>query len=144
LGHVGVTRTQRLFSDRQRAFEEPLRLHVVSLVSIHEGQIVEGRRSEYVGSWACSTITAPRIQPPSEQPLRCTRWPVCNGAHLLAARVNSLNFWTEKASPWSGAFLKTPQSEDRSRLPGRMNSTRSGLYRRLRLGCRGAFFRFLQ
>jgi len=27
---------------------------------------------------------------------------------------------------------------------GRMNSTRSGLYRRLRLGCRGAFFRFLQ
>ena len=34
--------TERLLPDRQRALEEPLSLGVLALVSIHEGQIVEG------------------------------------------------------------------------------------------------------
>ena len=41
LAHVRVACTQGLFSDRQRALEEPLSLRVLALGSIHEGQVIE-------------------------------------------------------------------------------------------------------
>src|SRR6516165_5219946 len=40
--HVGMARAERLLPDRQCAVEEPLRLHVLALVSINEAQVVEG------------------------------------------------------------------------------------------------------
>jgi hypothetical protein len=42
-----VTRTQGLFSDRQRAFEEPLRLGVLALCLKHDAQFV--KRNSIVG-----------------------------------------------------------------------------------------------
>src|SRR5262245_37155260 len=49
-----------------------------------------------------------------------------------------------KASLRSGAISDNASARRPITASGRMNSTRSGLYRRLRLDWRGTFFRFLQ
>src|SRR5262249_20591531 len=87
--HVGVTRTERLFADDQRALEEPLRVFVLALVLIYEGQVVEGlthfgvvrterllpdRQSALVQPFSLAVLAfSPSSQTPAVESLSCSR-----------------------------------------------------------------------